>query len=90
MDRHISYRKATVCSTTLGDELVLLHIESGKYFNFSKTARAIWEILDEPHSVDEVAERLITRFDVPLAQCSHETGVFMSRLIERGLLEPTE
>jgi coenzyme PQQ synthesis protein D (PqqD) len=77
------------CSTLLDEELVMLDLEQGKYYSLSKTARAIWEALEEPRSAGEVAAVLVTQFVVPLERCTEETATFMERLADRGLIRPS-
>jgi len=75
------------CSTEIDDTLVLLVIDSGKYFSFSKTAKAIWQLLESPSSAEEVTAHLVTRFDISVERCLSETTAFISALESRELVK---
>lgn len=74
-------------TTEMEDGLVALLIESGKYFQFKgPTSKAIWESLETSHSIDEVVELLIGRFQVSRALCQEETTRFIAQLEAAGLV----
>ncbi len=54
-----------VVYTKLGDEeAVLLHLTTQHYYSINETGVAVWELLEEPRSLDELATALTKVYDV--------------------------
>ena len=48
----------------VGDETVLLHLESGTYFGLDATGTRIWAMLKEGVAPADICDRLTQEFDV--------------------------
>lgn len=58
-----------VVYTKLGDEeAVLLHLKTQHYYSINETGVTVWEYLDEPRSLTEVATTLTEAYDVDLEE----------------------
>lgn len=53
----------------------------------NKTGKFIWEILVNEVQVDDVIQKLFTRFDVSYDQAKHDVETFLSTLQTHSLLE---
>jgi len=73
-------------STTLDGESVILHTGSGKYFGFNHVGTDIWDLLEEPHSVVEVTERIADGYDVTQERCRDDIDELVEELIEKELV----
>ena len=68
--------------------LVVLMIETGKYFQINRsTGRIIWQALEKPCSVDEIVELLLLRFQVSKDICHDETRRFVGELEKAGMVQ---
>jgi hypothetical protein len=76
-----------VMSRLVGDETVLLDLESGIYFGLDGVGKRIWESVAEGYSLGETASVIATEFEVDEAQAQADLIVFASDLVERGLLK---
>ena len=56
----------------IGDEIVLLTIESGKYFKVDAVGSRIWEIIKEPISIEKVLTQLVEEYEVSLTDCKKD------------------
>ena len=75
-------------TTELEDGLVALMFDSGKYFQCKgPTSKAIWQLLEEPRTIDEMVGLLMGRFKVPLALCLEETSRYIAELEAAGLIK---
>ena len=83
-------RKNDAISGKLQDEQVILDIEKGKYFSLNPVATSIWEILEQPLSVDQLCKKLIEEYDVEPKKCSEETTAYIEEMIKLGLVKEIE
>ncbi len=70
----------------IGDEIVLLTIESGKYFKVDAIGSRIWEIIKEPISIEKVLAQLVGEYEVSLAECEKDVMSFIDKLKEDNLI----
>ncbi len=77
-----------VMSRVVGDDTVLLDLESGMYFGVDGVAKRIWESISEGRSLGETAEVIASEYEVDEAQAQADVLKFVTDLAERGLLTP--
>jgi hypothetical protein len=82
------YRKAAdALGAHVGASVVVLNIDSLKYFELSEVASRIWEMLDlGPLSQEEICQTLLQEFDVPEDQCVAAVQDFLSDAEKKGLV----
>ena len=71
--------------TVADGEVVLMHIETGRFFTLSGTGRRAWELMAEPVTVDALVAQLVAEYDVDDATCRPEI-VELCRQLEAGAL----
>ena len=76
-----------VAETELDGNVVILHIESGKYYNFNQSSSDLWNWLNEPIPVSGLVRKLCDKYD-----CSEEIAIkdtlnFLKTLYLGKLLE---
>ena len=50
-------------------ELVGLHVDRGVCYGFNVTATRLWQMLEEPRTVDDLTSSLTAEFEVDEAEC---------------------
>ena len=75
-----------VMSRLVGDETVLLDLESGMYFGLEGVGQRIWESIGEGLTLAETAAVIVSEYDVEENQARSDVVEFVSDLVERGLL----
>ena len=75
-----------VTSRLVGDETVLLDLESGMYFGLDGVGKRIWEAIDEGLTLREIAAIIVSEYEVDEIQAQADTIEFVGDLVERGLL----
>jgi hypothetical protein len=75
-----------VMSRLVGDETVLLDLESGIYFGLDGVGKRIWESVGEGLSLAETAGAIASEFEVEETQAQADLIEFATDLVERGLL----
>ncbi|MEA2437069.1 MAG: hypothetical protein QOF65_1625 [Thermoleophilaceae bacterium] len=69
------------------DELVMLDPRKGRYFGLNPIGARIWELIEEPRSVESLCARLQAEFDVPDETCRADVLAFLEQLQREELVE---
>jgi hypothetical protein len=75
-----------VISRGVGDETVLLDLESGIYFGLDGVGKFIWEAIGEGRTLGEIAADIASEYDVDKNSAQADVNEFASGLVRRGLL----
>ena len=75
-------RSPTVLTSDMGEEFVMMDVESGQYFNLKEVGAAVWNEIETEISFGEVLNRLMERFEVDRETCETEMRVFVERMME--------
>lgn len=71
----------------VGNSVVILNIESLKYFELTDVASRIWELLDQgPLSEDQICSHLLSEFEVEAKHCRDALHSFLSDATAKGLV----
>ena len=70
----------------MGDEMVLLDLESGLYFGVDGVGQRIWETFAEGRNLEEAVAVVVAEYEVEEAQAQADVIAFVSNLVDRGLL----
>lgn len=75
-----------VMSRLVGDETVLLDLESGIYFGLDGVGKRIWESIGDGLTLGETAAVIVTEYEVEAAHAQADVIEFTRDLVGRGLL----
>ncbi|WP_186673046.1 lasso peptide biosynthesis PqqD family chaperone [Sporosarcina sp. BP05] len=67
-------------------EKVMLSVQSGKYYNLGQLGGEIWELMNEPISIETVVVTLQSRYDVEKTECEEQVAEFLTQLLDEGLI----
>ena len=70
----------------MGDGMVLMSMDSGKFVELNETAREVWNLADGATSVAAMVDRLGELFDVSADQCRAEVTALLATLRDQGLV----
>ena len=73
-------------SRLVGDETVILDLESGMYFGLDGVGKRIWESFELGNTLAETAAAISSEYDVDESQAKDDLIEFATDLMERGLL----
>jgi len=76
-----------VVSRRLGDEIVLVHLETNRIFSLSPTGARLWELLTDGRSRQEIERQLREEYDVSPEAVSAEIDSLMTMLEAEALVE---
>ncbi|HET6361703.1 MAG TPA: PqqD family protein [Gemmatimonadota bacterium] len=74
-------------SVETGEETLILHLDTGSYHSLRNVAARIWDLLQNPIAVSDVAEVLSREYVTPREQCEADLLELLPALAERGLLK---
>jgi hypothetical protein len=77
-----------VMARDLGDEVVLLHATSGKYFGLDPVGARVWQLLAAGGSLEAAIEALSFEYDVSVNQLDADLRALAQELAGQGLLLP--
>jgi hypothetical protein len=69
----------------VGDGLVMLSVQEGKYFSLNPTAAAIWRRLESPMRIGELCDQMVDEFDIGREHAIQAVPAFVAKLIEQKI-----
>ncbi len=80
-------RNKNLISSCLDEDLVMLSIQTGKYYGVNSVGRRIWELLEQPTEITQLCDKLGREFEVSKKQCEQEVLEFLNQLLTQNLLQ---
>jgi hypothetical protein len=80
-------RKSQLPSSTLDEEIVILNLPKNAYVGLDEIGRRIWELLETPHTADELCAELARRYEGSPEQIRKDVLAFLEELHGDGLIE---
>lgn len=80
-------RKQQIMSAAVDDEIVMMSVEQGQYYNLNAMGTRIWHLLETPRGVVEIVTTLAEIYDAPEDRIRVEVDAFLAGLEREGLLE---
>ena len=85
-DTTLLSRRMGLMTADMNGSAVMMDIMTGKYYNLGEVGGRIWELLEEPMTLDTLVQKLTAEYDVSAERCRSDMLPFLNTLIERGLL----
>lgn len=80
-------RHSDILSAEIGGEAVMMSIEKGAYFGLNPIATRIWDLIDQPQSIDELIAVISEEYDVSDEQCAADVQEFVADMLARGIAQ---
>jgi hypothetical protein len=75
-----------VLAKRVGDEIVLVHLETNRIFELNRTAAFLWETLAAGSTQAELEERLAQEFDVDRDELAREIDELLGEFASERLI----
>ncbi len=75
-----------VLTSKVGDETVLLNLQTGMYYSLDPVGTRFLEVLQKNGRLDEAHHALLEQFDVPTAKLEADLLKLSQEMLTRGLL----
>ena len=79
-----------IIQSTIGDEVVMLDMDSGFYFGMNGVGSVIWRHLSNEITLDDLVEKLMSEFKVNKQTCEADTIEFLDSLLEKNIIRVVE
>jgi hypothetical protein len=86
MDMATAKPSDDVVSHRIGDELILVHLGTNRFYSLNRTGARLWELIAEGKPASEVRRRLTSEFGVDERTLSEELDAFLGVLASERLL----
>jgi len=83
-------QNAEIIQSKIGEEVVMLDMESGFYFGLNSVASIIWGMMEMGISFEDLCDQLIEQFDVERALCESDTQELIDQLLEKKIIRVIE
>lgn len=70
----------------LDGEMVILDMQSGKYFGIDEVGCRIWQLVEQDTSLPAILQTLLTEYEVEEAECRRQVIDFLNDLERAGLI----
>ena len=80
---------ASVVSTTIPGETVVLDPRADRYFSLEGVAQRVWELLQSSTTANVIVDTIVDEYDVDTATCERDVRAFLDDLHARELLVVT-
>ncbi|MFZ2956569.1 MAG: lasso peptide biosynthesis PqqD family chaperone [Candidatus Ozemobacteraceae bacterium] len=79
-------RNPDLVTSDLDGEVVMMNVETGKYYNLGKVGGKIWALLEKEITFTRLIDALMDKYDVERAKCESETTAFLQMLAKQRLI----
>jgi hypothetical protein len=79
-----------IVQSNIGEEVVMLDMDSGFYFGLNSVASVIWGMMATEISFEDLIEKLMTVFDVDRSICESDTRELLDQMLEKKIIRLTE
>lgn len=80
-------RNADILAASVDDDLVMMSIQAGNYYNIGGVGTLVWELLAQPRSLDDLIDGVVADYDVERERCAADVGAFVEKLVSLNLIE---
>jgi hypothetical protein len=84
MERYIQNK--AIVQSKIGEEVVMLDMDSGFYFGLNSVASVIWELLAIEIDFEALIKKLMTQFEVERSLCEADTRELLDQMLEKKII----
>jgi len=84
MERFIQNK--SIVQSKIGEEVVMLDMDSGFYFGLNSVASVIWGLLADEIGFETLIDRLMAQFDVERSICVVDTQELLDQMLEKNII----
>jgi hypothetical protein len=83
-------QNAEIIQSKIGEEVVMLDMESGFYFGLNSVASVIWAMMKDGITFEDLCNQLMEQFDVEKSLCETDTQELIDQLLEKKIIRVVE
>lgn len=77
-------------SSDLGGEAVILALKSGVYYGLNDVGTRIWNLIQEPRTLNEIQDAILEEYEVEPECCADELLALLQELLATELIEVSD
>ena len=86
-DGSVVRRTANQVCCDMSGESIILNLKSGIYFSLDEVGARIWGLIEQPMSVTEIRDAILSEYDVQAEVCERDIRAFIEGMDAAGLIE---
>ncbi|MGB5218249.1 MAG: PqqD family protein [Smithella sp.] len=90
MKKYYKINVPAVISEPMEDEVVVINLDNGCYYNLNKTAAQVWNFLDQGYSLHSIASSAENFYRGETESIRSDLKAFVKRLIDEQLVREVE
>ncbi len=80
-------RTSEIVSADMDGETVIMSLEANAYFGITGIGGRVWDMLEQPQTIDALVEHICLEFDVSRDICRRDVTLLLLDLEEYGLVQ---
>jgi len=88
MERFIQNK--AIVQSKIGEEVVMLDLDSGFYFGLNTVASVIWGLLANEITFEALIDQLMEQFEVERSLCETDTKELLDQMLEKNIIRRVE
>lgn len=85
-DKATFVRNPDLFAADMDGDLVMMSIENGEYYGVGGIGPRVWELLEQPVTVEAITAVICNQFDVDADRCRPDIAAFVRQLLDAGLV----
>ena len=73
--------------SNLNKDTVILDLKSEEYYGLNHVGSTVWHLLQEPRTVSEIQEMILSKYDVEAEECFQDLKAFLESLEIQELID---
>jgi hypothetical protein len=87
--RNVSGIADNVVWTDLGDEVVILNLDTNVYFGLEQLGARTWKLIVDGRTYQEVVQAIVAEYDVSGERAEQDLDELLGELSQEGLIKAT-
>lgn len=83
-------REEEVAAKVIDGEAILINLGNGIYYSMDKVGGLIWEMVEGRHTLSEIVEAVVRRYEVAREQAETDVRTLSQQLLEENLITTAE
>ena len=79
-------RNPEMIHANMGEELVIMSLTNGKYYGINDVGSAIWKLLENSLTIDQLIYKLSDIYGISAEQCQKDIEVFLINMEDQGII----
>lgn len=89
-EKNIIQKSDNSIESTIDGDIVLMNLDNNEYYSMDDIGSAIWNMLNEPRSINSLIEELMKQYKVDREVCAKDTMKFLEQLYDKGIIKINE